>query len=53
MNLGKERYDDIQKSGLLYSKTVEPIAGTDHLRIVVMDHGTGNIGSLQVPVKAR
>jgi VWFA-related protein len=53
MNLGKERYDDIQKRGLLYSKTVEPIAGTDRLRIVVMDHATGNIGSLQVPVKPR
>jgi VWFA-related protein len=53
MNLGKERYDDIQKRGLLYSKTVEPIAGADHLRIVVMDHATGNIGSLQVPVKPR
>lgn len=53
MNLGKERYDDIQKRGFLYSKTVEPLAGTDHLRIVVMDHTSGNIGSLQIPIKKK
>jgi len=50
MNLGKERYDDIQKRGFLYSKTVEPLAGADRLRIVVMDHTSGNIGSLQIPI---
>ncbi|HEV2688522.1 MAG TPA: VWA domain-containing protein [Bryobacteraceae bacterium] len=51
MNLGKERYDDVQKRGLLYSKTVEPMADADHLRIVVMDHTSGHIGSLQIPIK--
>lgn len=32
---------------------VEPLAAADHLRIVVLDHTTGNIGSLQIPMKKR
>jgi VWFA-related protein len=53
MNLGKERYDDVQKRGLLYSKDIEPKPDADHLRIVVMDRTSGNIGSLQIPVKKK
>ncbi len=53
MNLGKERYDDIQKRGLLYTKTIDPLENADHIRIVIMDHSNGKIGSLEIPLKHR
>ncbi len=47
MNLKKERYDEIQKHGLLFTRIIDPVANATHLRIVVVDHATGNVGSLQ------
>jgi len=51
MNLKKERYDEIQKRGLIFTKVIQPVEGVYHLRIIVVDHATGNLGSLQIPVK--
>ncbi len=53
MNLKKERYDDIKKRGLLFTKVIEPVENASHLRIVVVDRATGNVGSLQIPMKAQ
>jgi VWFA-related protein len=51
MNLKKERYDDVQKHGLIFTKVIEPVENAFHLRIIVVDHATGNVGSLQIPIK--
>ncbi len=51
MNLKKERYDDIQKRGLILTKVVEPVENASHLRIIVVDRSTGNVGSLQIPIR--
>jgi len=51
MNLKKERYDDIQKRGLILTKVVEPVENASHLRIIVVDRSTGNVGSLRVPIR--
>ena len=53
MNLKKERYDDIKKRGLLFTKVIEPVENASHLRIVVVDRATGNVGSLQIPMKVQ
>jgi VWFA-related protein len=50
MNLKKDRYDDIQKRGILLTKLIEPVENASHLRIVVVDRATGNVGSLQIPM---
>jgi VWFA-related protein len=51
MNLKKERYDDIQKRGLLFNRVIQPIENASHLRLIVVDHATGNVGSLRIPLK--
>lgn len=51
MNLKKDRYDEFQKRGLIFTKVIQPMEGAYSLRIVVVDHATGNTGSLQFPVK--
>ncbi len=53
MNLKKDRYDEIQKRGLLFTRIIDPVANATHLRIVVVDHATGNVGSLQVPMNTQ
>jgi VWFA-related protein len=51
MHLTKDRYDEIQKRGLIFTKIIEPAENATHVRIIVVDHGTGNVGSLQIPIK--
>lgn len=51
MNLKKDRYDEIQKRGLILTKVIQPIENASHLRFIVVDHATGNVGSLQIPIK--
>jgi VWFA-related protein len=53
MNLKKDRYDEIQKRGLLFTRLIDPVPNATHLRIVVVDHATGNVGSLQVPINSQ
>jgi len=53
MNLKKDRYDEIQKRGLILTKVIQPIENASHLRIIVVDHATGNVGSLQIPIKVQ
>jgi VWFA-related protein len=53
MNLKKERYDEIQKRGLLFTKIIQPIENASQLRIIVVDHATGNVGSLRIPIKVQ
>ena len=53
MNLKKKRYDEIQKRGLIFTKVIEPVENATHVRIVVVDHATGNVGSLQVPINTQ
>src|SRR5258706_5995483 len=50
MNLKKDRYDDIQKRGILLTKVIEPVENASHMRIIVVDRATGNVGSLQIPM---
>jgi len=53
LNLKKERYDEIQKRGLIFNKVIEPMENASHLRIIVVDHATGNVGSLQIPFRVQ
>jgi VWFA-related protein len=51
MNLKKDRYDEIQKRGLLFNRVIQPIENASHLRLIVVDRTTGNVGSLRIPLK--
>jgi hypothetical protein len=46
-----ERYTEIMKTTLQVQKTIQPLDDADQLRIVVMDHASGNVGSVQIPIK--
>ncbi len=46
-----ERYTEIMKTTLQVQKTIQPLDDADQLRIVVMDHASGNVGLLQIPIK--
>src|SRR5260370_25979396 len=53
MNLKRETYQKIMKSGVVLTKTLEPNAEAYQYRVVVYDRNTGNVWSIFVPVKTR
>ncbi len=50
VSLNNERYQAALKEGIHATVTLEPKPGLSELKIVVMDHTSGHIGSLTVPV---
>ena len=51
MNLTRETYEKVMKSGVVLTKTLEPNAEAYQFRVLVYDRSTGNVGSIFVPVK--
>jgi len=51
MNLTRQTYEKVMKSGLVMTKTLEPNAEAYQIRVLVYDRSTGNVGSIFVPVK--
>ncbi len=52
LNLLPETYQQIMKRALLLTLYVVPVKDVATLRVVVLDHPTGNIGSVHVPLKS-
>ena len=51
LNLTRETFEKVMKSGLVLTKTLEPNAEAYQIRVVVYDRSTGNVGSIFVPVR--
>jgi hypothetical protein len=51
MNLTRQTYEKVMKSGLVMTKTLEPNAEAYQIRVLVYDRSTGNAGSIFVPVR--
>jgi hypothetical protein len=51
MNLTRQTYEKVMKSGLVMTKTLEPNAEAYQIRVLVYDRSTGSMGSIFVPVR--
>ena len=52
LNLTRETFEKVMKSGLVLTKMLEPNAEAYQFRVLVYDRSTGNVGSIFVPVKS-
>jgi hypothetical protein len=50
IDVDRERYEKLMK-GFTITKTLEPKPGLAEVRVVLVDRGSGKIGSLTVPIK--
>jgi hypothetical protein len=51
LSLTREAYENVLKSGLVLTKTLEPNPEAYEYRVVVYDRSTGHVGSVFVPVR--
>lgn len=50
LNLENERYEEIQKRGLILDQRVRIVPGAHELRVVVRDRTSGAVGSVNLPL---
>jgi hypothetical protein len=47
----QKAYDELLRNGLTFSEHAKVMNGAVEIRLVVADHGSGLIGSVNVPLK--